>query len=168
MISFSDSEVVCSVDGVIGSVNVVSFHDCFEELRMVDSTFFHEIDDDVLRDCTHFLQIIALNSEFILQLAFFGEEFCVVSAIEVLLISSEGVELVGFHPRSEFITTQRLGLDLSYFTASEEIEFADFILQRSPVPHSRNPSNVRKHKKQVHFVLSELKWLWIFRVNKNN
>jgi len=164
VISFSDSEVMSSVDGVIRSVNVVSFHDGFEELRMVDSAFFHEINDDILGDCTHFLQIIALHTEFIFQLAFFGEEFCVVSAIEVLLVSSEGVELVGFDPRSEFITTQRLSFDLSDFTTSEKIEFADFILQRSPVPHSRNPSNVRQHKKHVHFVLGELKWLWGLKV----
>ena len=159
VISFSDSEIMSSVDGVIRSIDVVSFHDGFKELRMVDSTFFHEIDDDVLGDGTHFLQIVALHTELIFQLAFFSEEFGVVSAIEVLLISSEGVELVGFDPRSEFITTQRLCLNLGYFTTSEKIEFADFILQRSPVPHSRNPSNVRQHKKHVHFVLGELKWL---------
>lgn len=88
VIAFLGSEIICSVDNEIGSIDVISLNDSFEEFWVMNNTLLHEIDNDILRNSTHFLQVITLNSEFVLELPFLFQEFSVVSVIKVLLVWS--------------------------------------------------------------------------------
>lgn len=47
-----------------------------------------------------------------------------------------------------------------YLSTSEEVHLSDLVLETSPVPHSRDPSNVGDEEKHVDAVLGEFKWLF--------
>lgn len=48
MVALFNSEVVSSVDNEIRGINVISFNSCLKEFWMMDDSFFHEIDNDIL------------------------------------------------------------------------------------------------------------------------
>lgn len=104
VITFLNSEVMGSIDDKVRSINVITLGDSFEELRVVHNTFLHEIDHDILRNGTHFLEIVALDTKFVLKLAFFCKELSVISVVKVLLISGERMELISFDPGYESIS----------------------------------------------------------------
>jgi len=65
VITLSWPFIMGSVNYEVGSVNVVAFGNCFKKLRIMDNSFFHEPNNNILTGSSHFSEIIALNSEFI-------------------------------------------------------------------------------------------------------
>lgn len=84
----------------------------------MNNTLFHEIDDDILGGSTHFLEMVALDGELVLELTFGLQEIGVISIIEILLVLSKGSELVGFNPGGESITSKSAGFDLGNLSSS--------------------------------------------------
>jgi hypothetical protein len=95
VVSFSESKIVGSVDDKIGGVNVVSFEGSFEQFRMMNCSFFFEVQFLVLSYSSSYVsidtkifEIFGLDCKIVFKLTLFAEELGIVSIIEVQFIFS--------------------------------------------------------------------------------
>ena len=66
MVGLVESNTVISIDGEVASVYVVAFHDHFENLRLVNSTLLHEVDNLILHHHGVIDVVIKLNLHLVL------------------------------------------------------------------------------------------------------
>lgn len=128
-----------SIDDEVAGVNVVALESCFEQLWVVNDTLFHEDQKFVLLGASFLGEVVDLDGEFVLQLAFLAEEFSVISVVEVLSVGCQRVEEPGLGPNSDVVSSQCAQFKLENLTSSEEPDSSWPEFEFSPVLHSRPP-----------------------------
>lgn len=120
MDSLEGSHIVSSVDAVVLSVNVEAFDNSLEDLRMVDDSFLHEVEQLFLGGDTFLGEVVELDGQLVVQLSLLGEEIGVISIIEVLGVFGKRVEEPVLGPSSHSITGESSHLDFNEFSSSEQ------------------------------------------------
>lgn len=88
------------INDEIGGVNIVAFYSGLKEFWMVYHSFLHEAQELVLLSTAFLGEVVQFARQLVFELAFFVQEIGVVSAVEVLLVLRQRVELVGLDPGS--------------------------------------------------------------------
>ena len=102
MVGLVEAHSLSCVDREVASVNVVTFHDHFENFRLVDSAFFHKADDLVLHHHSVINIVVKLNCDLVLELTILAQEVFFVDRVsKVLLVLSQKVDLAIGSPRVE-------------------------------------------------------------------
>lgn len=88
-----------SVDLKVAGINVVTFHGHFKDLRLVNGTLLHEVDNLVLHSNCLIHVVLYLHLQFILQLTVFLQELLIINWIgEIFVIFCEKVKLTVMNP----------------------------------------------------------------------
>lgn len=148
VISLSGSIIICCINYKISSINIISFKNSFKKFRVVNNSFSHEIDYNILGGGSHFLKVVALNCKFVFKLSFSFQKICVVTVIKIFLVCREWSELVVFDPRGEPVSGQRIGFYFGNFSSSQKPKPSYFVLQRTQVPKTRDPKEI--YCNQIH------------------
>lgn len=119
-----------SVDGEVRCVNIVTFQDHLEDFRIVDSSFFHEVDDFILLSDRMVHIMIDLDLNLILELTSLVEEFLLLWWMcEILIVLRQKVELADMCPRVESITHWVHCPDSNVFTTPKQIHLVYFLIK---------------------------------------
>ena len=137
--TFQCSQVVGSVDRKVRCVDVETLHYCLEELRLVNNTFLHEVEELILLCDTLLSEVVKLASQLVLQLSFFRQELGLISVIEVSGILGEWMEHSGLNPGSDSVSCDGCHFYLGDLASSEQRESSWVILQLGPVLNSWDP-----------------------------
>jgi len=81
-----ESDVVFSVNNEVGSVNVIALNNHFKDLRLMNSTFFHEVNSLVLHHNSVIHIVIELNLHLVLKLTSFVQEFLIFNGISKVFV----------------------------------------------------------------------------------
>ena len=109
------------VNHEVARVNIVSLHYHFENFRLVNGTFFHELNALVL-NCDSMVHIvIKLHLNLILQLSVFPHEIWILIGVgEVMTVLSEETDLAVVCPRVESVSHWILCPDSAVLATSQQ------------------------------------------------
>lgn len=91
MHSFSGTTVMCCVDHEIWSINMVTLNNCFKQLRVVDYSLLHEVDNLILNVTTQILKVVHLHTQFIFKLSLLSQKVSIIPVIIILQILTQWV-----------------------------------------------------------------------------
>ena len=138
---FVEAHRLLCVDNEVTCVNIVAFHDHFEDFRLVHRTFLHEGDDLILHSECMIDIVVELYLHLVLQLSILLEEVFVIDRVrEVLIVLCQQMDLAVVCPRVESIAHRVLRPNTHVLATSQEQEPVDFLVKALPVKHMRHPS----------------------------
>ena len=128
------------IDHEVARVDVVAFHDHFEDFGLMDGALFHEVDDLILHSDRMVNIIVKLHLHLVLQLSVFLEEVLIINRVrKVLIILRQQVDLAVVRPAVEAIAHRVLCPNAHVLAASQEQEPVDFLVKALPVEHVGHP-----------------------------
>jgi len=86
-----------------------------------------------------FGEVIQLASQIVFKLTFFGQEISTISVIKIVLVFSQGVEVVVFNPGEVSITGQTVKFEFDSLASSKQRHLDDSSLKALEVPKSGDP-----------------------------
>lgn len=154
VVGLVESDGVISVDGEVSGVNVVSLHDPFKDLGLMNSALLHEVDSLVLHHHGVVDVVVQLHLQLILELTSLVEELLVFNWLsKVFVVLSQQVELADVGPRVETIAHGVLGPYSHVLATSEEIKLVDFLFKVFPVEDMGQPaecvSSIEDHGEEL-------------------
>lgn len=139
-VGFVESHVVSGVDHVITSINIVSLHDHLKDLRLVNSSFLHEVNDLILNHHSVIDVVFKLYLDFVLKLSVLLQDLLIFNRVsEILIIFSQQVHFAVVSPRVESISKRILCPNSDVLATLEKQKSVEFLVKTLPVHHMGHP-----------------------------
>eukprot|EP00349_Pseudokeronopsis_sp_Brazil_P007901 CAMPEP_0202955590 /NCGR_PEP_ID=MMETSP1396-20130829/141_1 /ASSEMBLY_ACC=CAM_ASM_000872 /TAXON_ID= /ORGANISM="Pseudokeronopsis sp., Strain Brazil" /LENGTH=180 /DNA_ID=CAMNT_0049672239 /DNA_START=64 /DNA_END=606 /DNA_ORIENTATION=- len=136
-----EAHVVLCVDHEVAGVNVVSLEDLFEDFRLVDGAFLHEVDDLVLDDDLVVDVVVELHLNFVLELSALVEELLLVWFLhKVLVVLRDEVEIADSGPRVVAISHWVLGHQSHVLATPQQEHLVHLLVEVLPVEGVGKPA----------------------------
>lgn len=125
-----------SVDLEVARINVVTLHSHLEDLRLVNGTFLHKVDNLVLH-CNSLVHVVLhLHLQFILQLTVFLQELLIINWVsKIFVVLSEEVKFTVVDPGVVAVAHRVHGPDAAVFTSTEKQNTMNLLVKMTPVEH---------------------------------
>ena len=140
MDTLEGSQVVCSVDAEVRSVNVETFANSLEQFRVVHSSFLHEPEQMVLLGHTLLSKVVQLDGQLVPQLPLLVQKLGLISVVEVLRVLGQRVEESVLGPSGHSVSGQCGHLNFDELASSQQVHSPQLVLQVLEVPDSWEPN----------------------------
>lgn len=154
MVRLVESDTMICVYAEVTCIDVVSFHNHLEDLRLIYCALLHEVYDLVLNNNCMIHVVIKLNLQLVLQLADLIKELLLFHWLrEIFIVFGQEVHFTDVSPRVESITHWVASIYSHVLATSEKVQFVNLPLEMFPVEYVRHPE---ENVCEIEDALSEL------------